>query len=229
MSSPTADFGSGADLGFARPQDDSVRRAERFARWQAHSRRIHLYRKALSAAIGGVLLVLFGWVGVTTVTGRLQAQNTERISIRMINPRFYGRGGDDIPYVISGRSAARDERNFKRVVMDMPVFIQNPNTESQTEVRARYGVYMEDSRVLRLEKDVDLIDLRGYQFKTNGSVIDTRAGLLSGQTPVEGVGPLGQIAASSYAVQDGGAKLVFRGKVRTRIETNTKDTDAPTE
>ena len=221
MSSPTA------DLQYAGPLDDGARRAERFAAWQAHSRRIHLYRKALPGVIAAIVLVMVGWVTVKTVMGRLQAQSTERISIRMINPRFYGRGGDNIPYVISGRSAARDERNFQRVVMDMPVFIQNPNTESQTEVRARYGVYMEDSRMLRLENDVVLIDLRGYQFKTKGSVIDTKAGLLSGHSPVEGVGPLGQIAASSYAVEDGGAKLVFRGKVRTRIDTNREDTDVP--
>lgn len=221
MSSPIA------DPAYAGSMDDGARRAQRFAAWQAHSRRIHIYRKGLPGVIGAIVLVMVGWVTVKTVLGRLQGQSTERISIRMINPRFFGRGGDNIPYVISGRSAARDERNFQRVVMDMPVFIQNPNTESQTEVRARYGVYMEDSRVLRLENDVVLIDLRGYQFKTTGSVIDTRAGLLSGQSPIAGVGPLGQIAASSYSVEDGGAKLVFRGKVRTRIETNRKGTDAP--
>jgi len=213
MSSPTAE--AGFDAG-----DDIALRAASYAAWRAHSHRIHIYRRALPALIGVILIGLTGWVAYQTLAWRFAPAANERVSIRMVNPRFHGRTSDNLPYVISARSAARDDRNFQRVVLDQPLFSQNVGTPTQTDVRAANGVYMEDSRVLSLENDVILTDKRGYNFKTDRSVIDTRAGIVSGQKPIDGVGPLGRIAASSYAVENGGERVVFRGKVRARIETN---------
>lgn len=212
MSSPTAEaFDAGGDIAL---------RAAQYAAWRAHSRRIHLFRRALPAVMGVILAILVGWVAYKTLAWRFVPASTERVSIRMVNPRFHGRSSDNLPYVISARSAARDERNFQRVVLIAPVFTQNVGTPTETQVQAAAGVYMEDSRVLSLENDVILIDKRGYNFKTKRSVIDTRAGIVSGQMPIDGIGPLGRIVASSYAVENGGERVVFRGKVRARIETN---------
>ena len=48
--------------------------------------------------------------------------------------------------------------------------------------------------------------------------MDTRTGKVVGQSQVQGDGPLGQLNAKSYSVEDKGDRLVFRGGVRARVE-----------
>jgi lipopolysaccharide export system protein LptC len=209
MSSPTAEPIAAAS--------DPARRARLYAAWQKHSDQIHLYRRLLPGAIVLVVVVLLGWTLFNTVAWRFIKDADQQVSIRMVNPKFYGRTGDNSPYLVGAASATRDEQDFQRVVLDQPLFIQNLDLPTQTELRARTGVYREDTRVLRLENDLVLIDKRGYQFRGQDALIDTRAGTVRGDRPISGRGPLGQIAASSYAITDGGDRIIFRGKVRSRI------------
>lgn len=210
MSSPTADP-------LAIGHGDIDRRARRYALWRRRSRQIHAWRRILPALIGLVVLILLGFALYNTVAWRFLGEENERVSIRMMNPKFYGRTGDDVPYMISARSAARDDRDFARVILDQPVFIQNLDLPSQTTLRAATGVYREDTRVLTLDKNLVLTDRRGYDFKGHTAVVDTGAGKVTSDADVAGTGPLGQIAASSYAVSDRGDRITFRGKVKSRI------------
>lgn len=215
MSSPTVDAGFGADA----DQGDVARRKRSYESWRRRSQQIRVYRKALPVLIGAILAVLAGWVLYNTVAWRLTGGDGKAgISIRMVNPKFYGRSSDNEPYLISAASAVRDDRDFKRVVLDKPDFTINLNTPIQTRLRAARGVYREDTRILRLEKDLVVEDKRGYTFKAQRAVVDTRTGSIVGESPIEGDGPLGRIAASSYSVPDGGERIIFRGNVRTRID-----------
>ena len=207
MSSRTADL---ALRGGVSPQ---------YGLWRRRSRQIKFYRRALPAFIVAILAILAGWVLYNTVAWRFASgKDTDGVSIRMVNPKFYGRDSSNSPYLISAKSATRDERDFQRVVLDHPRFVNDLGTVTQTTITAQDGVYREDTRVLRLEKDVVVIDKRGYSFKTQRAVVDTRSGVIDGKSPIEGVGPLGRIAASSYAVEDGGDRVIFRGNVRMRID-----------
>jgi lipopolysaccharide export system protein LptC len=214
MSSPTADgFGPVGGDG------DVARRKVSYAKWRRRSRQIHLYRRALPALIAAILLTLGGSVLYNTVAWRFAGgDGTAGVSIRMVSPKFYGRSSDNSPYLVSAASAVRDERDFKKVELDKPVFIVNLGTPIQTRLQAAKGTYREDTAVLRLEKDLVVEDKRGYTFKTQRAVVDTKSGSIQGESPIEGLGPLGRIAASSYAVTDGGERIIFRGDVRTRID-----------
>ena len=71
---------------------------------------------------------------------------------------------------------------------------------------------------VRLEKfgQIGSMPVRGwFPF---AAVEDTQAGVVRGEKGVNGRGPLGQVTASSYAIYDGGARAVFSGGVRSRIE-----------
>ncbi len=215
MSSPTADGeGYGAAGG-----GDVARRRVSYDRWRRRSRQIHIYRRALPILIVAILAALGGWVLYNTVAWRFASgPGASGVSIRMVNPKFYGRSSDNGPYLISAASAARDDRDFQRVALDKPVFIVNLDTPVQTRLEAKSGVYREDTRILRLEKDLVLEDKRGYTLRAQRAVVDTRSGTIQGESPIEGTGPLGRIAASSYAVTSGGQRIFFRGNVRTRID-----------
>ena len=56
-------------------------------------------------------------------------------------------------------------------------------------------------------------------FETAGSLFDTKTGELVGSGPIQGSGSLGEIDAKSYGVYDKGDRMVFKGGVRTRLET----------
>jgi len=201
------------------PEGDVARRKRSVALWRRRSRDIQLYRKALPALIGLVIAVLAGWVLYNTVAWRFApADKDGSMSIRMVNPKFYGRDSSNAPYVISAHSAMRDDRDLRRVVMVRPVFIQNAGTPIETTLKAQAGVYREDTRILRLDKDIVVVDKRGYTFKVDKAVVDTKNGSIKGESAIEGVGPLGRITASSYAVTPGGQQVFFRGAVRARID-----------
>ena len=217
MSSLTADgFVASASLA------DVAHRAARYAAWRRHSSRIHVWRKVLPAIIGAVILVLGGWVAYSTVASRVTGQDEGRISIRLLNPKFFGRSDAGSPFVISARSAVRSDSDFKRVALDAPVFVQHLNTPAEVELRAARGVYHEGSRVLRLNDELVLNDKRGYRFEAQSAVVHTNTGAVIGQSPIKGRGPLGQIAASSYSIVGGGERMFFRGNVRSRIEQSPR-------
>ena len=88
----------------------------------------------------------------------------------------------------------------------------------RTRVAAQHGLYREDTKILKLDGAVQLQDARGYRFNSERAVIDTQKNDVDGDTAVTGDGPLGQIAASSYAVRDGGKRILFNGHVKARIQ-----------
>ena len=65
--------------------------------------------------------------------------------------------------------------------------------------------------------DVKVTTGDGTTFRTQRALIDMRAGTVIGNSPVQGSGPLGQIQASSYAIYDRGAQVVFTGQVHTHL------------
>ena len=48
-------------------------------------------------------------------------------------------------------------------------------------------------------------------------MVDTATGIVTGSKGVEGVGPLGTISASSYAIYDQGERVVFKGSGDNKI------------
>ena len=87
-----------------------------------------------------------------------------------------------------------------------------------SRVLAKIGNYNERDKMLRLRGDVRIDDGKGLRFMSEEAIIDTRTGKVVGQSQVQGDGPLGQLNAKSYSVEDKGDRLVFRGGVRARIE-----------
>lgn len=207
-------------------QADVARRKLYYAQWRRRSGQIKFYRRALPALIAFILLGMGLWILAGTISLTPKAADAN-LSIRMMNPKFYGRGSDNLPYVITAASATRDERDFQRVVLEMPVFTNHLGLPTETMLKSRYGVYRENTGELRLEKDLVVIDKRGYNFNTQQATVDTKTGLIDGKSPIDGLGPLGRIAASSYAVTRGGERVIFRGNVRTRIDRPTRAASAP--
>jgi lipopolysaccharide export system protein LptC len=221
MSSPTAEpgvrFSTRVPPGLA--AEDIQRRRQLLQQWQRHSNLIRALRKVMPVLCIGMLVLMAGWAAINTLYWRLgAAAHKGDMAIRMLKPNFQGRDDKGQPYLLSADSALRDDGDSARITLEAPVFTLGSAVTGQTHVRAKHGVYREDSRILNLTGDVHLDDAEGYHFVTEHAVIDTQKNNVDGEQHIDGRGPLGQIAASSYAVRDGGAHVYFNGQVKARIE-----------
>jgi lipopolysaccharide export system protein LptC len=136
----------------------------------------------------------------------------------MLNPRFFGRDEQGRSFMIAAREASRDDRDLKRVSLVRPQVSLGLDTPTPSRVSANSGIYSEGDRVLRLTGSVRIEDGAGYRFATEQAVVDTRAGVITGDTDMVGDGPVGEVTSRSYSVFDKGDRVIFKGGVRARIK-----------
>jgi lipopolysaccharide export system protein LptC len=225
MSSPTADFRSQELPGLA--ADDIERRRRLLQRWRRHSALIAILRKLLPALCLAIIVALGAWSAMSTLLWRTDTKVRSNAEIRMLNPNFQGSTEAGKPFLISAASAVRDNADSAKVTLDRPVLTLGIGTPEWTKVTAAVGVYREDTRLLDLRGQVTLDDFKGNHLKTEHALVDTTKNNVDGETPISGRGPLGSIDASSYSLRDGGAYLLFQGRVKSVIEQNKPAAAAP--
>lgn len=196
------------------------RRRVAINRWRSRSRLIHLFRRALPAAIILLLLALVGAVIAAALLNRTEEETASNDEIRLVNPRFYGRDKDGSAFVLSAREAVRDRNRAARIALVDPVILMNSDESARaTQVQAETGVYDEESKLLALQKNVRVQDRAGgFNFRTEEALVETTTNVVRGSRPVQGEGPTGRIAADAYAVYDRGERITFSGNVRARLE-----------
>ncbi len=198
-----------------------ARRHRDMLRWQARSRLIMVMRLALPIAIALIGLGFAAWVIFGGVTGRIGAQGGPGPgTIHMSNARFLGRDEQGRAYIITSASAARDNADINRITLDHPTMVMDSDSPHPTRLSADRGVYREDNRILMLDGHVLLHDSQGDDLVTSQAIIDTVKGAVAGRSAVNGAGPTGDFHADSYAVYDRGDRLVFQGKVHSRIKAH---------
>lgn len=188
------------------------------ARWRRRSRRVLAARIVLPAAIGALLLIVATQVGWRTYMAATHPPAEARTEIRLITPRFYGQSTDGRSFMITARSAIRDDADPRRIILDEPALTLDLGSTTPTRMTAKHGVYRQDDFSLNLKDDVRLDDGTGYRFASEESLVDTKTGNVSGESTMNGEGPSGQVQSRAYSVYDKGDRIVFRGGVRARFE-----------
>ena len=195
----------------ARRRQDSERR-------RLHTQRIQFWRRTLPLIILVIAGLLVLWIGGRSLIIKLASVGGPRSAgVRMVNPRFYGRDTANRAFVLGASEASRDLSDERKVTLAAPSVTLDADGANPTHVDAVRGVYREDQHALVLQGKVQVTDGRGYSFTTPTARVDTTNGLVSGESGVQGHGPLGQIAASSYGVYDRGQRIIMRGDVHAHI------------
>ena len=192
------------------------RRAEGL-RWKRRSRLIRTLRVLLPAIMLAVVGLLAAQVVWKSVSEQPAAQREARTAIRLVNARFVGRVEDGRGFMIGAKQAIRSEDDYQSVSLIEPMLTVGDGVAA-SRVLAKIGNYNERDKMLRLRGDVRIDDGKGLRFMSEEAIIDTRTGKVVGQSQVQGDGPLGQLNAKSYSVEDKGDRLVFRGGVKARVE-----------
>lgn len=131
----------------------------------------------------------------------------------MINPRFTGRDGDGDLYVITADSAERRRSDADLIDLINPRLVDAFNSE----ITAPLGLFDRAGETLDLYEDVLLIDPKGYIFNSTHAQVRTRSGQVMGLEPLDGTGPLGDIRADSYQLDNDSGIVTFKGRVQHTI------------
>jgi lipopolysaccharide export system protein LptC len=188
------------------------------ARWRRRSRRVLAARIILPIAIAGLILIVASQVGWRTYMAATHPPTEAKTEIRLITPRFYGQSTEGRSFMITARSAVRDDKDPRRIILDDPALTLDLGSPTPTRMTAKHGVYRQDDFSLALKDDVRMDDGAGYRFASEGAFVNTQTGDVTGETTMNGEGPSGQVQSSAYSVYDKGDRIVFRGGVRARFE-----------
>lgn len=200
------------------PSVASERVREAMERWRRRSRLVRFFRKALPGAIAAVGLLLIGWVTLKSALANLPELGTRGAVVRMTNPAFFGQDDRGRGFVLRGKDAAHDSRGRDVMSVTQPELSLSTGPDHTMSIKARLGVYDQATRTAGLTGGVRIADTgSGWMFETNQALIDTKTGVVRGNSPVYGKGPLGETRASSYAILNHGAQVTFTGNVRSHI------------
>ena len=201
----------------AQPTIPELRQAD-FERWRRRSRLIRTLRVVLPALIAVIFAGLAGSVVWSTMNAVPKAARAGDEPIRLVTPRFVGRDDKGRAFVLTAESATRDRLDYQRVILKKPTLVLDENGPDMLRMNGADGIFHEQDGKLELSGGVRMADTKSV-FETAASLFDTKTGSVIGSGPIQGAGGLGEIRAGSYGVYNKGESMVFKGGVRTRLET----------
>ncbi len=193
------------------PSDDA--RQAIVARWRRRSMVVAFWRIILPLSIFAITLGLAGWIVARGMLDRPDLAQGVISNQLMTKFRFYGRDKHDRAYLLTAMTAVRDARNEHKITLANPNFNLGGGS-----VRAKQGVYIDNSTKILLHGDVLAINSDGSRMQTQDAEIDTRTGVVSNTNVAHDGGlqietNMGKITANDYTIAKNGA-VTFRGRVR---------------
>jgi lipopolysaccharide export system protein LptC len=138
---------------------------------------------------------------------------------QVLNPRVLGIDASARPFQITADLGSRTQNGDGRDIylFDLPKADITLNDGSWVAITSESGRYEEASKMLYLKDNVNLFHDSGYEFTTSAARFDVVNDNASGDEPVHGQGPFGEIDAEGFRIIDGGDRIVFTGKARMTI------------
>lgn len=171
--------------------------------------------------------VIIGPIAATTLSGA--GQQIDQLEgdeiVTMVNARFTGRNIAGEAYVITAEAAQRRRADPSIINLTNPRLVDDKGTE----VSAPVGVYYQNAAYLDLFQNVKVRDAEGYEFTTTAARVFVQEGRVQGLEPLNGNGPLGDVRADSYEIEDEGDRVIFRGNVDlTLYPDGREESETPT-
>ena len=171
--------------------------------------------------------VIIGPIAATTLTG--PSEQVDQLAgdevVTMVNARFTGRNIAGEAYVITAAEARRRRADTSVINLTRPRLVD----DNGTEVSAPVGVYYQNAEYLDLFQAVKVRDRDGYEFETTAARVFVLDGRVQGLEPLTGSGPLGDVRADSYEIEDEGDRVIFRGNVDFTLYPDGRDEPGATE
>lgn len=176
---------------------------------------------ALRWGLPTLILAMLGLLAAFVVSQAVRAAAAQPkelpTQIRMISPHFIGRDNQGRAFNLAARQAVRDDADMQRVVLGAPVMVMDADSPHPKTLTADRGVYDEDTRLLRLTGHVRVDDAAASTAGSNEALVDTRAGTVTGVSPIAASGPMGKIQAGSFTANQKNGAIVMRGGVHATL------------
>lgn len=177
---------------------------------------VKILRWALPVAAGALLILCIVQVALSMMSAPTQEAEPAQVS-RMLKPHFSGTNPDGRTFSITGREGVRDEKHAGRIVIADPVIVLRTADGSMKQATAKSGVYDEPDHTLVLTGEVKMDNGAGSRFTAQEAHIDTRTGVVSGQTGLQIARDDAQVQSGSYTVENKGDRLILKGGVSGRL------------
>jgi lipopolysaccharide export system protein LptC len=102
--------------------------------------------------------------------------------------------------------------NLKQLIADMTLV-----NGAWVAVTADNGIYHRDTGTVDLSGNVTLFHDTGLSFETDAATVDMRNDTASGDQPIEGQRPDGELAAQGFEVLNDGQTVVFKGRAYLKL------------
>lgn len=185
---------------------------------RAHSRLVLALRWLLPTLILGMFGLLAAFVVSEALRAAAAQPKEEPTQIRMIGPHFIGRDDKGRAFNLASRVAVRDDADMQRVYLGQPVMVMDSDTPHPKTLTADRGVYDEDTRILHLVGHVRVDDAAASTVGSNEALVDTRAGTVTGVSPIAASGPMGSIQGGSYTATEKSGTVVMHGGVHAVLK-----------
>lgn len=138
-------------------------------------------------------------------------------SPNMVNARFVGTDRRNQPFTVTADLAKSTSLGSSNVELEQPKADLGMNDGSAMMLTANSGIYDQTDKMLKLQGAVNLFHDSGYEFRTAAADVDFVTGTASGNKPVDGQGPFGELHAEGFQITGDGKRLLFTGKARLTI------------
>ncbi|MBI1776074.1 MAG: LPS export ABC transporter periplasmic protein LptC [Proteobacteria bacterium] len=132
--------------------------------------------------------------------------------LRMVNPRYVGLDGENQPFALTADSATQVAGNVDVMQLVQPKADLTMRDGSWVALSAPAGTYDRVRQSLHLSGGVSVFQDAGYAFFSPTADIDLIIGAASGDDPVQGQGPFGDLTASGFRILDKGRRVLLTGK-----------------
>ncbi len=186
----------------------------------SNARRYSLFVKvmkgALPAAAAGLGIAVLSYALQPRDNGRM-AMTFEQIGrlegdLTMVRPRLSGIDDDGHPFVVTAASAVQVGRGSDKVRLEDVIADLSLEDGSTLHVSAADGVVDTKTYVMDVN-GVHVTSPEGYAAQTATAHADLKAGIMNGESPIEGAGEAGTLRADRFAIDREARQLRLSGNV----------------
>lgn len=194
---------------------------------------VRLAKIVLPVVAIGLFLLVFAWPQIdwqeeVVSSGSLEIKPEDAENLRMTSARFVGVDSEGRPFTLTADEASQSGGDDDPVRLVKPQGDMTMRDGGWVTVSAERGVYYRTEEALELFGSVTLYHDEGYEITSEQAWIDLRNGAATGNRPVLGFGPLGEIEGEGFRIVDRGETIIVLGKSRLLVRDLPDSTPAET-
>jgi lipopolysaccharide export system protein LptC len=176
-----------------------------------------------TAVLGLVLFAGAGWLRSLVPGVTMGPISLTGGALVMSNPRLTGFDNQRRPYELTADRARQNVSTPRKVELDAMVARINLAANGWLRLTADSGLYDGDNETFRAWGNVHVASTLGYDMLLDDALVNIKAQTLVTEGPVEGRQGENRINAERMSAQEGGAVIVFEGRVRVVYHEKPED------